>query len=40
VQTAIDTIGEQVTPDPPCTVGPIAGNKACLDLLADGFVTS
>ncbi len=40
VQTTVDAVCQQVSPDPPCTVGPIAGNETRLDLLADGVVTS
>src|SRR3981081_98061 len=40
VQTAFDATRQQVMPDPPCPVGPVAGKEACLHLLAYGLVTS
>jgi hypothetical protein len=30
MQTTFDAICKQVSPDPPCTIGPIAGKEACL----------
>ena len=37
MQTTVDAVCQQVSPDPPCTVGPIVSNETHLDLLADGF---
>lgn len=34
VQTAIDTLGQQITPDPPRSIGPIACHEACHHLPA------
>ena len=32
MQTAFDAFCQKIMPDPACTVGPVAGNEACLDL--------
>ena len=34
VQTAFDALCQQVSPDTPCAVSPVAGKEACLHLLA------
>jgi hypothetical protein len=39
MQTAFDTVCQQVSPDTPCAVGPVAGKEACLHLLAHRLVT-
>ncbi len=40
MQAAVNAFGQQVAPDAPGAVGPVAGNEACLDLLADRFVAA
>jgi len=40
MQATVDTFGEQVAPDTPCPVGPVAGNEAGLHPLANRFVTA
>jgi len=40
VQTTVDAVCQQITPDPPCAVGPVARKEACLYLLAQNFVAS
>jgi hypothetical protein len=37
---AFDTVRQQVSPDTPCSIGSIAGKKACRHLQDDGFVAS
>ena len=40
MQTAFDTVCQQVSPDTPCAVGSVAGKEACRHLLAYCFVAS